>query len=179
MALPSYTMSSHELPKKTCRHLDGLLRRFWWIRSSDKDRFLCLKAWDSLCQPKSNGGLGFMRFEDANRAWLIAANVQRPWVGILLRKYRRNKSFREVTASASSSIIWKSIIHGRSLMIKGCLFQIGSGSTISIWNQPWVEGLQCCILSLHPHPLLIEREAVATKWVNDLIVPGTRSWNLS
>jgi hypothetical protein len=29
-ALPTYTLSTFEVPKKICENLDAVMRRFWW-----------------------------------------------------------------------------------------------------------------------------------------------------
>ena len=52
-----YPMSSWLFPKNTCSKINGLLRDFWWGFKEGK-RGLYLKAWDSICVPKSAGGLG-------------------------------------------------------------------------------------------------------------------------
>lgn len=58
-ALPTYTMSTFELPKKICDNLDAQMRRFWWNPKSQGGRYVAWKALEQLCQPKEKGGLGF------------------------------------------------------------------------------------------------------------------------
>ena len=60
-ALPSYFMSTFEIPSTICSKLDALNRRFWWNPKGKNGRFLALKSWDKLCLPKNNGGLGFRK----------------------------------------------------------------------------------------------------------------------
>ena len=68
-SIPSYTMTTLQLPKKTCK-IGSILCNFWWGSQTDK-RPLCLKSWKSICIPKSCEGLGFHRTSDTNKA-LIA-----------------------------------------------------------------------------------------------------------
>ena len=45
-----------------CEELDAKVRKFWWMPRENKSRFLALKAWDHICQPKQCCVLGFGRF---------------------------------------------------------------------------------------------------------------------
>ena len=54
------------VPHKICEELDDKVRKFWWMPRENKSRFLALKAWDHVCQPKQCGGLGVGRFKDLN-----------------------------------------------------------------------------------------------------------------
>ena len=68
-ATPVYPMSFWSFPKHTCAKIDSILRDFWWGVKEGKRGFY-LKAWDSMCVPKSVGGLGIHRSGDMNNALL-------------------------------------------------------------------------------------------------------------
>ncbi|KAK9990862.1 hypothetical protein SO802_025847 [Lithocarpus litseifolius] len=57
-SLPTYTMSTFNVPNKVCDKLDSFTRRFWWKPKEQEGRFIAWRAWDKLCIPKSAGGLG-------------------------------------------------------------------------------------------------------------------------
>uniref|UniRef100_A0A2N9ED89 Reverse transcriptase zinc-binding domain-containing protein n=1 Tax=Fagus sylvatica TaxID=28930 RepID=A0A2N9ED89_FAGSY len=79
-ALPTYTMSTFEVPKKICENLDAVTRRFWWNPKTPSGRFLAWKSWDALCLPKKDGGLGFRKNKNFNKALLAKLAWMDPWI---------------------------------------------------------------------------------------------------
>jgi hypothetical protein len=65
-ALPSYAMNSFLLPKSLCSKLDRIFKKNLWGFPAKKSRNLSLKASDSLCMPKENGGLGLRKMREVN-----------------------------------------------------------------------------------------------------------------
>lgn len=52
-------MSSFNVPNMICDKMDAITRKFWRKPKEKEGKFLAWKAWDKLCQPIRNGGLGF------------------------------------------------------------------------------------------------------------------------
>jgi len=52
-----------------CKHIDGLLRSFWWGSKEGKRR-TCWVAWEDMTKPKYMGGLVFHDIELFNLALL-------------------------------------------------------------------------------------------------------------
>ena len=98
-SIPVYAMATFRLPKYFCQSLDKVTRKFWRTGKNKEKGFLALTSWNNICQPKSQGGLGFRKFEDINTAmlcklgWHMAAITRLLWVTILKDKYCGNKSF--------------------------------------------------------------------------------------
>ena len=57
-ATPTYTMSCFKLPESLCRKLNAMMSSFWWGQK-DKERKMAWVAWEKLCIPKEEGGMGF------------------------------------------------------------------------------------------------------------------------
>ena len=51
-ALPTYTLSTFEVPERTSEKLDSITRRFWWNPKKESGSYLAWKSWDHLCQVK-------------------------------------------------------------------------------------------------------------------------------
>uniref|UniRef100_A0A803Q3R3 Uncharacterized protein n=1 Tax=Cannabis sativa TaxID=3483 RepID=A0A803Q3R3_CANSA len=122
--MPIYAMSTSKIPLSTCRELDSLMRKYWWIGNVDKSRFLALKAWDQICQPKASGGLRLRKCEDMNKAllsklaWSLAIQEERPWVKCLLAKYCKHESFWCVKPKSRDSFQWRCILDSRQRSLK-------------------------------------------------------------
>uniref|UniRef100_A0A803NTT8 Reverse transcriptase domain-containing protein n=1 Tax=Cannabis sativa TaxID=3483 RepID=A0A803NTT8_CANSA len=112
-SLPVYNMSTMKIPLSICRAMDAMVRKFWWIGSADKDRSLAYKAWNSICQPKSSGGLGIRSYEN----------------------------FWTVSPRQSDSYGWKNVLEVRNVILKGSLAMAADGSLVDAWRQPWIPWL--------------------------------------
>ena len=55
---PMYMMSCFKLSVGLCTEIEGLIRRFLWGQKGDRRRVHWVK-WETLCQTKSKGGMGF------------------------------------------------------------------------------------------------------------------------
>ena len=68
-SVPSYTMSCYLLPKGITKNLTSAVSRFWWSTKIN-NRGLHWVAWDTICVPMEEGGLGFRDFHEFNLALL-------------------------------------------------------------------------------------------------------------
>jgi hypothetical protein len=73
-AIPMYSMACFRLPRGLCKHIDGLLRDFWWGSKEGKQK-TCWVAWDDMSMPKGLGVLGFRNIELFNLALLGAPSL--------------------------------------------------------------------------------------------------------
>lgn len=55
----NYTMQTSKLPVAVANEIDALNRHFLW-GGSDDSRKVPLVKWDTVCRPKSEGGLGLI-----------------------------------------------------------------------------------------------------------------------
>ncbi|KAF8093425.1 hypothetical protein N665_0383s0053 [Sinapis alba] len=122
MALPNHVMSCYRLPKTVTRKLTSAMARFWW-NSRGSSRGMHWQSWDKLCEKKDDGGL--------EKPHSLFSRIFKGW-------YFKNASPMEPIRSYSPSYGWRSIVSARSLVSKGLIKRVGTRSSISVWNDPWI-----------------------------------------
>lgn len=50
--------------------MDKKTQKFWWGKQESKGKYFTPIIWNSICQPKKYGGLGFRKFVGFNKAML-------------------------------------------------------------------------------------------------------------
>lgn len=175
-SIPTYVMSCFELPKQLCWDIHQCMARFWWGTKSNEKKIHWM-AWEKLCSPKAEGGLGFRNLNTFNQAllakqgWRLLKYPNSVVARVLKAKYFPNTSFMEASSPSGMSYSWRSIITGREVLAKGLRYQIGDGRCVSIWNDPWIP---------LPHsfkPFSLPLEGTEMWNVEDIIDPESRTWN--
>ena len=177
LALPVYAMSVFRLPKDLCARITSAIVEYWW-GSGDKKRKIPWVAWQKLCKPKEQGGLGFHdigKFNQAllgKQAWRIWNNPDSLVAKVLKGKYFRRGNFLECGLGSRPSFVWRSIMHGRELLQQGLFRHTGNGISSNVWVEKW-------IIDTIPRPPMYKANSVvnlALK-VSDLLIEGTSVWN--
>uniref|UniRef100_A0A803P7K6 Reverse transcriptase domain-containing protein n=1 Tax=Cannabis sativa TaxID=3483 RepID=A0A803P7K6_CANSA len=181
MALPVYSLSTFTLPKKVCHRMDCMVRRFWWTGGQEKNRFYAPKSWETLCQPKQNGGLGFRKFGDMNKAlvaklaWEMACNEDKLWVKIFKEKFCSWEQFWEVRPKQGDSSVWKGILEARTLIQQGTTTLISNGRDINLWWQPWIPWMS--YEEFRSTMEEVREKAPHLRYVADLLNQSKTRWN--
>lgn len=142
-AIPTYSMSCFLLPVSLCKRITSVLTRFWWDDPDGKKK-ICWVSWDKLTKPKELGGLGLRDIQLFNQAllaklaWRIITAPQSLLARVLTGKYCHRKSFLETEASQSISHGWRSILHGRDLLVQNLGKSIGNGLSTKLWKDSWI-----------------------------------------
>ncbi|CAN1120273.1 Putative ribonuclease H protein At1g65750 [Linum perenne] len=96
-SIPSYVMQTAFLPVSLCDQIDKKIRSFIW-GSTDASRKIHNVNWQTVCKPKSLGGLGLRSARDLNRAFLMKivwGLISRPndlWASVMATKYFNKES---------------------------------------------------------------------------------------
>ncbi|KAM0830460.1 hypothetical protein ACQ4PT_066193 [Festuca glaucescens] len=111
--------------------VDRLRRGFLWAGKPDAREGCYLVAWDSICQPKHLGGLGFHDLRKLNAAlrarwlWFQKSSTAKPWSGI------------EFGVILEATAIFKASIK----------ITLGDGAETLFWEDPWIRGVQADALA--------------------------------
>ncbi|GKF04339.1 hypothetical protein Tco_0035007 [Tanacetum coccineum] len=102
-----YWASVFILPSRIVHDLEQLMRGFLWCQEEKKGKAKI--AWDSVCMPKHEGGLGIRRIEDFNIAlmathiWCIFTHRESLWVKWVHTYKLKGCSFWDVPCRGDAS----------------------------------------------------------------------------
>uniref|UniRef100_A0A2N9JAV2 Reverse transcriptase zinc-binding domain-containing protein n=1 Tax=Fagus sylvatica TaxID=28930 RepID=A0A2N9JAV2_FAGSY len=182
LALPTYTFSIAAVPMTVCKQFDSTIRRFWWNPKKDKGNYLAWKSWESLCQTKEAGGLGFRASKMFNQAllakftWWISFGRDSLCRRALRSKYKVDDDWLGKDPCKNASPLWKAIEKLRAVVKKGACYIVGDGTSIDMWKDlwvPWLEGFTP--IPLHPNltgtPMLVSNhfDPVSRLWKIDVL----------
>ncbi|KAL0286539.1 UNVERIFIED_CONTAM: hypothetical protein Sangu_2472600 [Sesamum angustifolium] len=140
--IPTYAMSCFHLPDSFLRELESIMADFFW--HSGKESKIHWLAWDKLCKPKSEGGLGFRRLQEQNlallakQAWRISLYPDSALHKVMSHKYFPGATFFEARLRACPSYTWRSIWAVRDILVAGLRWRVGNGRFLSIIDQLWL-----------------------------------------
>ncbi|CAA7055935.1 unnamed protein product [Microthlaspi erraticum] len=135
-------------------------------------------AWKKLCKHKSDGRLGFRVIEDFNTAlfakqlWRLIDKPESLFARVFKGRYYRNATALDPVRSYSASYGWQSIVSARPLVHKGLIKKVGSGTSISVWDDPWIPA-SCPRPAKGPGSFYYPHLRVS-----ELITSSTATWNL-
>lgn len=158
-ALPSYCMQTMLLPKGVCDKLDKVQRDFVWGAESGSKKIHQVK-WETICNSKAQGGLGFSLTSDFNRALIMKLGrglIHQPsslWVQVLRGKYGCGTSTILVVKRRNrESLAWRGIRTTWDTLLKGCRWKVGAGSSVGFWTDSWLaSGHKLQDVALYPIP---------------------------
>ncbi|WOH14105.1 hypothetical protein DCAR_0933621 [Daucus carota subsp. sativus] len=150
--LPTHWLSLHRLPKSVLEQLEKIRRDFFWKdsdSSSGGNRRLHLTAWQNICKPKAQGGLGLVPLMIKNLSLLGKWSFRwyndrsRSWNKWIKEKYKcsnqgsLNDVLRDKKLSNSLKDIWETSEHPSFKNILGSnsfSWTVRNGASVLFWE---------------------------------------------
>jgi len=146
-----YWASLFLLPGRVIKNLEQIMRSFLWS-GSDMRTTRVKVAWDQVCLPKKEGGLGIKRITEWNKIALLKhiwnlcndsdGSIWSTWIRSNLL---RGRNFWTIKMPENCSWAWGKILKLRSLAWPKMKYIIGDDMTTSLWFDNW-----------HPHSPLAD-----------------------
>ncbi|GJR88942.1 putative RNA-directed DNA polymerase, eukaryota, reverse transcriptase zinc-binding domain protein [Tanacetum coccineum] len=178
-AMQVYWASVLVIPKGITSDIQQLTRGLLWC-NRDYKRGKAKVAWESICLPKSEGGLGLRSLEVFNLAlmtthiWNIVTHKEYLWVCWIHMYKLRGRSLWEVQPKSNMSWGWRKILQFCKQVRPFIWAVMGNGHKTSLWHDHWCTQSP---LSRHLSPRDIARDGYNLRTcVSDLVVHGGWNW---
>ena len=140
-ALPTYYMSTLELPKAIIKQIDKLRKSCLWRGTDVNGRGMPKAAWKLVCKSKEQGGLGITNLEVQNQA-LLMKNLDKfynrkevPWVNMVWEKHYPNDKLPGTVKKGS--FWWRDVLKGLPKFKEMATVQVNTGLTCQFWKDKW------------------------------------------
>lgn len=131
------------LPKSCLNTIEGMSAAFLWS-GSPNTHTKAKVAWDDVCRPKDEGGLGIRCLTDTSRVfalsliWRLLTNSGSLWVAWMKAYLLRFHSFWDVSDKYAGSWIWRKLLKLRDQAALFIRSEIGNGKTTLFWFDNWL-----------------------------------------
>jgi len=111
-ALPLFYMSFFKAPKLVCKTITKIQSKFLW-RWNAEGKKIHWDAWNKVCKPQNEGGLGVKDICTFNYAllakwkWRLGVGEKGVWINIIESRYGNWREMRKSMVDKKSSYWWK------------------------------------------------------------------------
>ncbi|GAV74291.1 hypothetical protein CFOL_v3_17771, partial [Cephalotus follicularis] len=138
--------STFILPVAVTKECDRIMRNFLW-HGTGKGKKSGKVAWNKVCKPKKEGGLGFVGCRVWNQAatmklgWEICQKKASIWTDWCYTVFLKENNFWAAKVSNNSSWSWRNVLKSRNLLANNLHYEVGDGMSLSLWYDPWLNGV--------------------------------------
>ncbi|GLT48369.1 hypothetical protein SLA2020_220000 [Shorea laevis] len=139
------------IPKKVLKLIDAACRNFIWCGKWNYNA-MSLVAWDDVCVPKKEGGLGVKQLLHWNKAalgrlvWNICQHQESLWVKWAHVVLLRGENFWKVKIPADCAWTWRQVLKLCPILENIIWMQVGDGRQVSLFYDWWVGEKRFCEL---------------------------------
>lgn len=137
-----YWSSIFILPSKVVKEIESSLMAFLWSGPDMRHTGAKVK-WDHICRPKAEGGLGFRKVKEWNKAtmlkhlWALCKKADSLWVKWVHTYIIKNQSLWHMDTPRDSSWTIRKIFGMRSLGQPLIQYRVGNGKSTFLWFDNW------------------------------------------
>jgi hypothetical protein len=139
-AIPVHAMYVFQIPKGVCKRMMDAISQFWW-GDDENGKHMHWFTWWKLCYPKKEGGMGFRDFQSFNLAmlakqiWRLILTPDSLCARVLRAKYYPSGDILKAGPKTGASFTQRSIMAALPTFKRGYITRVGTGDSISIWNE--------------------------------------------
>jgi hypothetical protein len=137
-----YSASLFILPKQVIKEITQKFNQFLW-NGKEGSRAKAKIAWDELCFPKKESGLGLKNLEIWNSSsmmrhiWSLFARAGSIWVAWVHAYLLKGRSFWSVSIPQNSSWCWRKLLKLRAMARGFIKFEVDDEKNIHLWLDSW------------------------------------------
>ncbi|GKE03670.1 putative reverse transcriptase domain, reverse transcriptase zinc-binding domain protein, partial [Tanacetum coccineum] len=130
------------IPKGIIHDIQQLIRGFLWCNGEFK-RGKAKVAWDDICLPIRDGGLGIRNLKIFNIAlmtthiWNIVSNKESLWVWWIHMYKLKGRTIWDIPLKADMSWGWLKLLQLRDIVKPFFWTKLGNGNDTSLWYDTW------------------------------------------
>ncbi|XP_010481131.1 PREDICTED: uncharacterized protein LOC104759967 [Camelina sativa] len=138
----NFWASAFILPKGCIKSIESMCSRFLWCGDITK-KPAAKVAWQDLCLPLEEGGLGFRCFARWNKTlclkliWRMLTARDSLWADWMRNNKIKDGVFWQIDEKKQTSWTWKTLLHLRPLALQFLRCQVGNGRKVSFWSDWW------------------------------------------
>ncbi|XP_010530574.2 PREDICTED: uncharacterized protein LOC104807150 isoform X3 [Tarenaya hassleriana] len=132
------------LPKYLLKEIDSLCAAFLWQHSTNSTPSHRI-AWDAICKPRTEGGLGLRRLDEFNKVfrlklvWLLFSKAGSLWVAWVKSNIFKDKSYWGLKAHQNVSWNLRKLLQMRNQAREFIGVKLGNGRDTSFWYDSWLD----------------------------------------
>lgn len=161
--------------------LEKIQKTFLWTGLEEK-KCLALVNWDTMCLPKSLGGLGIRKINALNKALIakIGWNLTKDeadWCNIIKAKYLDREHFYynlNTTDLPQGSKLWNNILKSRVMVREGLKWQLGDGRKVRFWEDFLMEDGP--LVNIRFYQIMNHLKGILGEFIADYLVPTIVCW---
>ncbi|GKA99272.1 reverse transcriptase zinc-binding domain-containing protein [Tanacetum coccineum] len=155
------------------------MRKFLWC-PGNSSKGKAKVAWEVVCLPKDEGGLGIRRLDRFNSAlmvthlWKLLSSKESLWVKWVHMYKLNGRNFWDIPLRGNMSWSWRKILQLRPIIREFVWCNVGNGLSTSLWFDKW-----CVAGPLYNHVSsrdVFRSGLTLSSHVNDIVRDGVWDW---